>query len=326
MGWFNRKKEGARLCPNCGKPAGRDIVFCESCGLRLLPPPSCSKCKLPLAPETNFCEACGTPVGTAPVPQAESRAPEESPGEPEKNRKGKKGRASRGQKAKKRDRGQAPGPAAGENKPPGSGLPEPPVAAPLPDKPDTVNIPARPVPARVPGPGKRRILMGAMAAGLLCLLVILAGQSTLQPLKKPGMAGAAGIPEGPAPETTSSLPANANAAAGTTGMVQEIVPGPTEVPPERLRIWLQAEREPITHKVTVLYDGGMGQYAVRDILVRLTRSDGQVLSAIFRPLVTGEGVTLQGTEYSDRLEVIVTYATGEQYTVIDKIFEYKKRS
>ncbi|NLD57994.1 MAG: hypothetical protein GX651_07670, partial [Methanomicrobiales archaeon] len=88
----------------------------------------------------------------------------------------------------------------------------------------------------------------------------------------------------------------------------------------------QADRDPITHIVTVIYNGGKGERAVHNVTVRLTRSDGRVLQETFRPVTIGEGVEMQGTKYADRLEVIVTYNSGDTMTVIDRIFPYHERN
>jgi hypothetical protein len=110
----------------------------------------------------------------------------------------------------------------------------------------------------------------------------------------------------------------------TTAEVISLVPGPTQVPPANLLVYFQADRDPLTRIVSVLYMGGKGQRGVRDVFVRLTRSDGQVLTGTFKPEQVGSGVELQGTEKADRVEVITHYYTGDEYTVIDKVFEYKK--
>jgi hypothetical protein len=120
--------------------------------------------------------------------------------------------------------------------------------------------------------------------------------------------------------TETSVPARVTPAVAVT-----TTPGPTQVPPESLMVWFQAEREPITSEVTVLFEGGKGQRAVRDVTARLTRSDGEIITRTFKPVTVGQGAILQGTRYTDRLEVIVNYNNGDQYTVIDKLFEYKRR-
>ena len=114
----------------------------------------------------------------------------------------------------------------------------------------------------------------------------------------------------------------------TTTVVPPVIsftPGPTRVPPDNLLVYFQAERDPTTRIVSVQYMGGKGQAGVRDVLVRLTRSDGQVLTGSFKPIQVGSGEELQGTDKVDRVEVIVHYYTGDSYTVIDRVFEWKRQ-
>lgn len=332
MGFFKHRKKGGITCPNCKKPVADGSAFCDSCGLRVSPPPACAKCHLPLAPETNFCEACGTPVGTRP-----EGSPDSSPGEMNAPSPEKKGRSTRNRKGKRN------APRKDEFVHPSMLVPDTAVGEktlvnpdPDPDEtgpavPDQAGVPPpaqpgkKPVPMPVPG-GSRKILA---AAGLVVLGIILASiflisilhvspQSFLKGFCPPAIPPAqSGDPD---PVGTETPPA-AEAPAGPS-----LVPGPTQVPPESLLIWLQAERDPVTNMVTVLFEGGKGQRGVREIRVRLTRSDGQVLTRTFKPLTVGEGAALPGTKYTDRLEVTVSYNNGEEYTVIDKIFEYKVRN
>jgi hypothetical protein len=105
-----------------------------------------------------------------------------------------------------------------------------------------------------------------------------------------------------------------------------LVPGPTQTLPAQLEIVLQTERDPRTKEISVEYMGGKGQNGVREIVARLTRSDGEILTSSFKPIQIGSSIRLQGTEQVDRLEVIVRYYSGEEFIVIDRIFEYKVRS
>jgi len=346
MGLFRRKKKEVTLCPNCGTPVPAGLAFCDSCGLRVTPPPSCAKCHLPLAPDTNFCESCGTPVGTAP----ESSGPEEK--EPAGFKKEKSGKSRRGKKkAPKKDEFVHPAmlePENEENEP----VANPPAVdeeggddAGTPANPPTLDeeradetgvtpVPSghTPEPAIQPVPSPDRIPKRTLVLAIVAIVCLILGAAVLT-----------GLLNGPAPAFTRILTAPAETPAATplpvtsspTPAIAEdvgeaatpvFVTRPTQVPPESYRIWLQAERDPITSQVTVLYNGGKGQRAVREVSVRLTRSDGQVLVQTFRPLVVGEGAELQGTKYADRLEVNVTYNTGETYTVIDRIFPYKQRN
>ncbi len=178
--------------------------------------------------------------------------------------------------------------------------------------------------SRVP---KRTLAVAGIA--ILCLILTAAVLIGLVHLPSPSFLQDIGTPTGTTPAIVAPDPSDATTRTTPQGVAPaspSLVPGPTQVLPESYRIWLQADRDPITSMVTVIYNGGKGQRAVREIQVRLTRSDGQVLTQVFRPLTTGEGAELQGTKYTDRLEVNITYNNGDSFTVIDRIFPYKQRN
>jgi hypothetical protein len=333
MGFFKRRKNQEKLCPNCKKPVAEGTAFCDACGLRVSPPPACSRCELPLAPDTNFCEACGTPVGAPPVSQDPGNSSDAEPALPKK---GKSTKSRKGKKATKLKKDAFVLPSMV--------IPEPAVEKPVengPPSPSDETARSReaeggkkPVPrvhdavtARTGSAGprvsrKKLVVGGLLVAGLILAGVFLAGHfpGTHKPSSavSPNPIPAAAVP---APETgyPPDLP------TGRTVTGPSLVPGPTQVPPESYLIWLQAERDPITNIVTVIYDGGKGQRAVRDVRATLTRSDGKIVTQIFRPETVGEGASLQGTRYVDRLEVVITYNSGGEYKVIDRLFSYKQR-
>ncbi len=330
MGLFKRKKKEIRLCPNCRTPIPEGLAFCDSCGLRVTPPPSCAKCHLPLAPDPNFCESCGTPVGTAPAsPGGEGKVPTEQ-GE----KKAKKGRRAK-KPAPKKDEFVHPAMLAVEkDEPKTPANPEEPEEK---GRDETGITPAtdhndKPESGILHLPARRRIPTWTPALAIIAILCLILGAAVLTGLVNgpaPGSARALATPPQTPPVTQPpaiSAATTMTPAGEREADTQSFVTRPTQVPPESYRIWLQEERDPITNLVTVIYNGGKGQRAVREVSVRLTRSDGEVLEQVFRPLVIGEGVELQGTKYADRLEVNVTYNTGETYTVIDRIFPYKQRN
>jgi hypothetical protein len=127
------------------------------------------------------------------------------------------------------------------------------------------------------------------------------------------------VTEVPVGEPTEALTA---APVPTTEEVS-LVPGPVDEPPDRFLVYFEETRSSYNHNVTVLYKGGKGQRAVKDVLVRLTRSDGQVVTGTFKPVQVDSGIDLPGTDRTDRVEVIVHYVTGEEYKLVDRVFEYK---
>jgi hypothetical protein len=327
MGFFRRSVKETKLCPNCHKPVTEGTVFCDSCGLRLIPPPACGRCQLPLAPETNFCESCGTPVGH--IPEQSRNSPEPADKTPAVTRK---------KKATKGRRGKNKNPARDDPEAPAVTGPEYSRADPAPvphvreEPPDIGPPPAtRPGgaaghPAGKAGSTGSRVIAGILVLGLIFTLILLTGYLHVPASRfLENVPWPAGQPV-PSVHPDPSPPAAVTSLPETTVALPSLVPGPTRVPPERLEVGFQTERDPVTGMVTVLFMGGKGQCGVREVLVRLTRSDGQVLTRSFQPFTVGEGASLPGTKYADRLEVIVTYNNGDVYTVSDQVFAYKKRN
>lgn len=70
-------------------------------------------------------------------------------------------------------------------------------------------------------------------------------------------------------------------ASGQSATSALFVTEPTQAVPTDLLVTYQAERDPITGIVTVTFTGGAGKNGVSDVFIRLTRSDGQVLTRSF---------------------------------------------
>ncbi len=288
-------------CPKCSSPLISGTKFCESCGAKIEQSPACVHCGAPLVSGVKFCEACGTPVGAPPAP-----APVDLPVPPVV---------------------QPPAvePAPAEVKIP---APEPsPVAAETKSAPDK-KIPeqqkkiVQDAPEKTPA-SRTRTLVIAGVVGLV-IIAALAYFVLLPALSGTGTTGSGkgGSPlsTGPTPVvTTPSVVPSQNTASAS------FVPEPTRVPPANLLVTYQAERDPLTGLVTVTFTGGAGQHGVSDVSIRLSRSDGQVLTQTFSPRQIGSFVTLQGTKMTDRIEVIANYYNGDKYRIIDQLFEYKKK-
>jgi hypothetical protein len=102
-------------------------------------------------------------------------------------------------------------------------------------------------------------------------------------------------------------------------------PGPTQTLPPATPVSFSVEKAG-TYSTTIIttFDGGKGMSGVSKVDVRVTRPDGTVVTGVLKPL-KGETVELEGTQGTDRVEVIVTMNTGNVYTVIDQQMPYKTR-
>jgi hypothetical protein len=153
------------------------------------------------------------------------------------------------------------------------------------------------------------------AAVYFVVLPMLSGSGTPSPNQQPPVTSGPGSSSG-TPLTTAEA-----SQAGTVSLTA----GPTDVPPTNRALIIDVERNAITHDITVTFQGGEGQYGVRELAITLTRSDGTVETKSLGHLERGSSVTLKGTEKADRVEVTANFYNGETYKVVDKVFEYKKR-
>jgi len=92
------------------------------------------------------------------------------------------------------------------------------------------------------------------------------------------------------------------------------------LPPEQF-VDLRLTKERPDSSIHLLYNGGKGEIAVQNILMRVTRSDGQVIESYMNDKVRkpqrGDEIIIAGTKGNDRAEVFVTSA-GKTYKVLDQ--------
>jgi hypothetical protein len=289
-------------CPKCNSPIASGMKFCESCGAKVEQPPVCGQCGAPLLSNVKFCESCGKPVAAQAAPLVSAVPPTPAPAA-----------ADVTPAAKSPAAASAP---AEVKKPAPESEPAAAASAKVPDK----KIPEKPKETGPKPPGKMpasrtQTMVIAGVVGLV-IIVALAYFVLLPMLSGTGTASAGNI--GPPSAASPATPAQ-NAVSAS------FVPEPTQVPPPTLLVTYEAARDPISGLVTVTFRGGTGQYGVSGVSIRLTRSDGQVLTQSFKPQQIGSFTTMQGTKMTDRIEVIANYYNGDKYRIIDQLFEYKKK-
>lgn len=102
-------------------------------------------------------------------------------------------------------------------------------------------------------------------------------------------------------------------------------PGPTMTLPPGQSVVIQVNEKDTSYAtISVVFSGGEAQVTTKDILVRVTRPDGEVLIGHLRP-VKGDDLVLQGSRDTDRIEVFVTLNSGVTYKVIDRLLPYRTR-
>jgi len=288
--------ENQLTCPKCNSPVKPGMKFCESCGARIETTPSCPKCGTEILPNAKFCESCGASIGAAAAPAPGTPAPEakvESKG------------------AEKKD------------------IPAP---APVAQESSKAQKPAEPAIKTGTKPASSRTTL--IVAGIVILVIL---GAAVYFIGLPLLSGSGGTPgTAPAPEVPGSGPAGASAAgssasdqspASSSAAPVSFTTGPTQEPPAPMLVKFSAARDPITGLVTVTFDGGAGRYGVKNVDIRLSRSDGQVIDRTVTLTEIGDGLTLQGTKTGDdHIELTANFNNGEHYKIIDQILEYKRRS
>jgi hypothetical protein len=209
-----------------------------------------------------------------------------------------------------------------EDVPPPALQPEP--VVPAREIPETTTPKKPPTILPVPGIKKPVPAMTWVMIGIVILVILAIGAYSvgIPMLSGTGSTQKSGDTAGFTPTGTSI---SRGSTQSTVPLTETLTPGQTQVPPANLMVNFQAERDTLTGIVTVTFRGGEGQNGVKDVLFRLTRSDGQVLEKSFTITQIGRSESLQGTKMTDRVEVIASYYNGNQYKVLDQTFEYKKR-
>jgi len=126
----------------------------------------------------------------------------------------------------------------------------------------------------------------------------------------------------PTPSPTTPEPTTPPTPVPTTKA--SVVPGPTDTLPQPWPLSFTVEKAGM-YSTTIIthFDGGKGLMYILRMDVRVTHPDGTVLtSGIDKPRM-GDTVEIAGTSGTDRVEVMVTMASGVTYKVIDQQVPYK---
>ncbi|PKL58019.1 MAG: hypothetical protein CVV34_04505 [Methanomicrobiales archaeon HGW-Methanomicrobiales-5] len=152
-----------------------------------------------------------------------------------------------------------------------------------------------------------RILVIPLAL-ILCILIAGCSQPAPQPV--PVTVIATPLPVF-TPIPTQTLP---------TATTCSLAPGPTQEVPAYESVSISVNRNTITENptITTSFNGGQGLGMVQTMVVTVIRSDCVTEQAVRDNPGIGTSVTLMGTTGTDRVMVVVTMTSGDQYTVINK--------
>jgi len=156
-----------------------------------------------------------------------------------------------------------------------------------------------------------------VVAAIILLSVIISGcTSPTQAEIKPITTLAASNPTVTQPPVSNPYnPANPVATVVSTPVAVETLP-----PEQFVDLALTKEQPDAT--IHLLFNGGKGEIAVQNVLLRVTLSNGLVIEQYMndgdRKPQVGDELVVQGTRATDRAEVFVTSA-GRTYKIMDQL-------
>lgn len=226
--------------------------------------------------------------------------------------------------------GKPVGQTASPREAPGS-TPEPVPPAPHPETPPVSQVSGDRVEANssaaaLPAGGSRNLIIAGIV--VLVVLAAVAFFVVLPMFSAPAGAspGAGPVPPGDSQSPGSAVVPGTSSPASGSSAGGSFTVKPTSLIPANYMITYQAERNGITGLVTVTFAGGPGMNGIRETTITLTKSDGTVETKSWKPKQNGDSTTLQGTIGTDHLEAVANFYNGDQYRVLDQIFEYKKKN
>jgi hypothetical protein len=97
-------------------------------------------------------------------------------------------------------------------------------------------------------------------------------------------------------------------------------PLPIETVPKGTEVYFQVVKNPTTRVISLTFNGGPGQNVLKELVITVTRSDGQVMNATLPPEIHSE-TTLPGSRGDDRIEVVAVYKSGHTYRLFDEVLK-----
>jgi hypothetical protein len=131
------------------------------------------------------------------------------------------------------------------------------------------------------------------------------------------------------PVQTAITPAETTVPVATPGISTAVLtvvstPVAVETLPAEQFVDLELSKQRPDSTIHLLYNGGKGEVFVQNVMMKVTRSDGQVIQQYMndsnRKPRRGDELVIEGTRGSDQVVVYLTSA-GKTYKVIDKPME-----
>jgi len=101
-----------------------------------------------------------------------------------------------------------------------------------------------------------------------------------------------------------------------------LVPLPTQLLPQGQKIYFYVQKNPVTSKISVIFTGSAGAGSIISADIKVTHPDGSVTTGIILPLKGVAEQTLEGSNKTDRVEIIAKMSSGGTYRVYDELVPF----
>jgi hypothetical protein len=101
-----------------------------------------------------------------------------------------------------------------------------------------------------------------------------------------------------------------------------LVPRPTVTIPSGQKLYFRVQKSPITAKILVTFAGSAGHGSISSADIKITHPDGSVATGLILPLKGVTEIVLDGSEETDRVEIIALMSDGETYRVYDELVPF----
>jgi|WetSurMetagenome_2_1015567.scaffolds.fasta_scaffold36170_3 hypothetical protein len=179
-------------------------------------------------------------------------------------------------------------------------------------------------PGKPAAPAKKRsIAARTIGIGMVLVAVIAAAWYIGLPM----LAGGGSLTDGNSPAAELTLTPVPAAAGNTTPQItvtttpvnRALVPQATQTLPTSQKVYFVVQKSPVTAKILVTFAGSAGHGSISSADIKVTHPDGSVATGMILPLKGITEIILDGSNGTDRVEILAEMSDGVTYRVYDKL-------
>ena len=335
-----------RTCPSCNRPVLPGYKFCETCGTQMPELSTCSRCGTQFSAPEKYCAICGAPMipGEGPGPDdSQERSPEENAGPAEVQ-------LSERQDEEMPEPVHDQSPEAHEERFLPDKIETPHLYKKEIQEPDTdalleefgaeyderetlASSHHKPKSEAVDdvlffSEGKRESTAkprGNTTRILGVCVVLIAIIAAVYFIGLPVLSGiGAGAHSNQTAAGTTSVPTIAGTipptrVTTTTPAPHSLVPLPTQLVPGGQNLHFDVQKNPVNARISVIFSGSAGEGSIKSADVQVTHPDGSMATGTIEPLEGINEISLEGTNKTDRVEILARMSNGASYRVYDAL-------